>query len=179
MLQPTKLFLILLLLTTTLFAQQKDTSTTVGSQIKMTFPSIYFKNKSTDYAAMPYTVDSCFNYITKHVKDIKAYVIWRDSSETEVLTNKRIKKLKTDLNKYTPSREIYIQSMGKEQKISQHTIAKGDVQFLRALNTAFDISETTIPIKKKWKKNHGVHPRIWCLSCWKRGAFFKKRASSK
>lgn len=69
--------------------------------------------------------------------------------------------------------------MGKEQKISQHTIAKGDVQFLRALNTAFDISETTIPIKKKWKKNHGVHPRIWCLSCWKRGAFFKKRASSK
>lgn len=96
MLQPTKLFVILLLLTTTLFAQQKDTSTTVGSQIKMTFPSIDSKTKVPIMLQCLIQLIPALNYITKHVKDIKAYVIWRDSSETEVLTNKRIKKLKTD-----------------------------------------------------------------------------------
>jgi len=170
----TKLLLIFLLLTTSLFSQQKETNTTTSGQLKMTFPSIYFKNKTTAYAAMPYTIDSCFNYIAQHIKDIKTYVIWRDSSETEALTNKRIKKLKTDLNKYTPSREIYIHSMGKEQKISQHTIAKGDVQFLLSLNAVFDISETASLTDKKAKKNHALHPRVWCWRCWKRGAFFKK-----
>lgn len=123
---------------------------------------------------MPYTVDSCFNYIAKHIKDIKAYVIWRDSSEAEALTNKRIKKLRADLNKYTPAREIYIESMGKEQKIAQQTIAKGDVPYLLSLNAVFDISETASLITQKVKKNHALHPRVWCWRCWRRGAFFKK-----
>lgn len=172
MLHPKNLLIPFLLLTTTLFAQQKDTIATANSQLQMTFPSIYFKNKTTDYATMPYKVDSCFKYIAQHNKDIKTYVIWRDSSETEALTNKRIKKLKTDLNKYTPSREIYIHSMGKEQKISQHTIAKGDLKFLLSLNAVFDISETASLTDKKAKKNHALRPRVWCWRCWRRGAFF-------
>lgn len=55
-------------------------------------------------------------YIAIHIKDIKDFVIWRDSSETELLTSKRIKKLKADLNQYTPSKEINIQSIGKSKK---------------------------------------------------------------
>jgi len=150
----------------------------------MTFPSIYFKNKTTDYATMPYTVDSCFNYIAQHINDIKAYVIWKDSSETEQLTNKRIRKLRLALKKYAPAAEIYIHTMGKQQKLAPHTIATGvgeeQVQFLLSLNAVFDISETGDKIEKQWKKKgHGNNPRIWCWKCWKRGAFFKKRASLK
>ncbi len=60
----------------------------------MTFPGIYFKHNSTDYADMPYTVDSCLGYTATHIKDINDFVIWRDSLETEKLTNRRIKKLR-------------------------------------------------------------------------------------
>ena len=175
--QTAKLLLILLFVTTGLFGQETEIDRLIKSELQMTFPSIYFKHNSTDYAAMPYTVDSCFNYIATHIKDINDLVIWQDSTEIEPLTNKRIKKLKVGLNKYTSSKEISIQLMGKEQKISRRTINMGakdtQIQYLLSLNSVFEIATTRFPIIKK-EKNHIEHPRIYCWDCWKSGFHMNK-----
>jgi hypothetical protein len=165
-LKKVKIVLILLVCTTCLRAQVKEMD---SGELKMTFPSIYFKHNSTDYATMPYTVDSCFKYIAFHFKDnINSLVIWRDSAETEELTYKRIKKLKIGLNKYKPSGKIEIYSMGKEQKISRHTINMSlnptEIQYLLTLNSVFDFSKTRFPNRKK---DHRMRPRWWCILCWK------------
>ena len=142
----------------------------------MIFPSIYFKTNTTDYAAMPYTADSCFKYIAADLKHISEFVIWRDSSETDKLTNRRIKKLKIELNKYTPNNKINIRSMGKAQKISQSTISKGidntQNDYLLSLNNVLDISKTRLPIEKKLKKPHAERPRLFCWHCWRLGRFW-------
>jgi len=172
-----KIVLILLLAPAGLRGQHSGAHGLVNGELRMTFPSVYFKNNSTDYAAMPYTADSCFKYIAAHIKDINSYVIWRDSSETEELTNKRIKKLKTELNNYTPSGKIKIRPMGEAQKISRRTIDMGvnpkQIQYLLSLNSVFDVSGVVFRVTKKSKKNHALHPKIWCWRCWKRRAFFK------
>jgi hypothetical protein len=176
-----KIIFMLLACTTWLHAQVIETDSWRNSgELKMTFPGIYFEHNSIDYAAMPYTVDSSFKYMALHVKDIYSFVIWRDSSETEDLSNKRIIKLKLDLNKYTPSNRIDIRSMGVEQKISRRTIDKAvdstHFEYLLSLNSVFDISKTRFLIKKKWKyKSHIELPRLWCLSCWRHGFHIKER----
>jgi len=167
-----KIALVLIFLSAGLRAQVTEMARLMDSELKMTFPSIYFKNNSTDYAAMPYTADSCFKYIAQCVKEINSYVIWRDSSEPEQLTNKRIKKLKAGLKKYTPSRKITICTMGEAQKVSRETIAKGSnhkqTQYLLSLNSVFDIS--AVKARKK-KKTH------WCVLCFVQGKCppFKKK----
>ena len=176
----TKLLLILLVATSGLHCQVTEIDRLIKGELQMTFPSIYFKTNSVGYAAMPYTVDSCFKYIAIHINDINSLVIWRDSSETEQLTTKRIKKLKTGLHKYTPSGKITILSMGKAQKISQQTIQMAadsvQIHYLLSLNSVFDVSGVIIPGNKKgWlKKPHTERPRLWCLNCWKRGRFSKE-----
>lgn len=150
----------------------------------MTFPSIYFKHNSTEYAPMPYSVDSCFKYIAANINDIVGYTIWRDSLETDALTKSRIKKLKKGLDKFASSGQIEIQSMGKQQKISRHTINKGvdkkQIQYLLSLNSVFDISKTAGGSRKKWKyRNHIEAPRPWCFSCWKNGFHIKRRMQMK
>jgi hypothetical protein len=179
----TKIILILLVCSTWLHAQVKETDSRLGNEdLKMTFPGIYFKHNSTDYAAMPYTVDSCFKYMAFYVKDIYSFVIWRDSAETEELTNKRIDKLKAELNKYTPSKKIDIISMGEQQKISRHTINlevnSERIQYLLSLNSVFDISKTRFPTGSKWK-NHIERPRLFCWECWKSGFHIKLRRQLK
>lgn len=174
----TKLLLIFLVVAAGLQGQNIEIDGLIKGELKMTFPSIYFKNNSVDYAAMPYTVDSCFKYIATHIKDIKSFVIWRDSSEKDQLTKRRIKKLKADLNKYTPADIIDIQTMGKTQKISQSTIHKGvdykQIQYLLSLNSVFDIYTTgVLTEKKRTKKSHIERPRLWCLKCWKNRRFSK------
>jgi hypothetical protein len=177
--QVTKLIFLFLVVSTWLFAQNKETDRLIKGELKMTFPSIYFKHKSTDYATMPYAVDSCYKYIALHIKDINDYVIWRDSLETDQLTKKRIKKLKTGLNQYTPSLNIYIESMGKEQKISRATINltndNQQIQYLLSLNSVFDISKTHLLTEKKWwqRRTH-YEGRYLCFGCWRRGAFTKE-----
>ena len=52
----------------------------MDQELKMTYPSIYFVLNSTEYAVMPYTVDSCFKYIAANIKYLNSIVIWRDSS---------------------------------------------------------------------------------------------------
>ena len=156
-----KLILVLLFISPTLSGQNVEIQTSINNgELKMSFPSIYFKHKATDYATMPYTVDSCFKYIALHIKDINDLVIWRDSLETEKLTNQRIKKLKTELSKYKVS-GIYIKSMGKEQKISRRTIEDStdstQIKYLLSLNSVFDISRTKTPIKPH---------KGWHLPCW-------------
>ena len=156
----------------------------------MTFPSIYFKHNSADYASMPYSVDSCFRYIAANFDDIVSYTIWRDSLETDALSKRRIKKLKTDLNRFTPAGQVEIQSMGKEQKISRYTINKGkdkkQIQYLLSLNSVLDISKTaSLGIgsaggKKKWRyRNHIEAPRPWCWGCIKNGYHIKRRMQMK
>lgn len=118
-LNPRRITLIIFLAFTSLRAQNPEIERLMEGELKMTFPSIYFKSRSTDYAAMPYTVDSCLKYIATNFKNISGYFIWRDSSETEKITGARIKKLNAGLAKYKLPRKIFIESMGKEQKISR------------------------------------------------------------
>jgi len=134
--------------------QSSDVETRIkNGELQMSFPSIYFKNNSIDYAEMPYTVDSCFKYIAEHIKYLNSLNVWRDSSETDQLTYKRIKKLRSDLDKYTQA-QLNIKSIGNSQKISQRTIRSGkdmaQIEYLRSLNSVFDVSGA---IRKK-KKCH-------------------------
>ena len=175
----TKLTIIFLYLSTRLLGQNAKIDRLVDSELKMTFPSIYFKPNSTDYALLPYTVDSCFNYIAEHIEDINDLVIWRDSLENEKLTNQRIKKLKIGLSKRKETRNIYIESMGNKQKISRHTIEmaneKYQTQYLLSLNCVFEIAKTYLTSEKKWwqRRTH-YEGRYLCFGCWRRGAFTKE-----
>lgn len=173
-----KLFLAFFLAGVSSLAQQTDMSRLIQEELSMTFPSIYFKNNSTDYAVMPYVVDSCFKYIANNVKDIVSYVIWRDSLEPEKLSKQRIKKLKTDLKKYAPKNHVKIESMGSAQKISRNTIRKADKQqqeYLLTLNSVLDVSGTHMEADAG-NRSHIFHPRIWCWKCWKSGFHMDKRS---
>lgn len=167
-----KLVLAFLLISRGLEAQQPEIDRLIGNELKMTFPSIYFVHNTTDYATMPYTVDSCFKYIALHFKeDYNSLVIWRDSAETEQLTNARIEKLKQGLRKYLPSGKIEIHSMGNEQKVSRKTISmttdSAKVAYLLSLNSVLDFSKTRFIPPAKVKKarrrlvwtgwRHGFH----------------------
>ena len=169
--QTAKIALALLVVTTCIRSQDKEIQTRLNNgELKMNFPSIYFKNNSTDYAAMPYSADSCFNYIAKNIKDINDLVIWRDSLETEKLTRRRIKKLKSALSKHKETCSVYIESMEEEQKISRHTIEMGtdstQIKYLLSLNSVFDISKTRFPPEKKDKKKNRRR-LVW--TGWKTG----------
>lgn len=177
----TKIIFLLLLLTTTLQAQNPEVEKLIEGELKMTYPSIYFVHNSTEYAVMGYTVDSCFKYIAGHLKYLNSIVIWRDSSETEQMTTARIKKLKLDLNKYVPARNINIESMENQQKLSQRTINKASNdkqrQYLLSFNSVLDVSGA-IRHRKKWRRTH-VEGRIFCRECWQRGVFFRKKVKKK
>lgn len=165
-----KYVLIVFLFSTKLLAQESEIDRLIQSELKMTFPSIYFKHQSADYAAMPYSVDSCLNYIARNFdENINSLVIWRDTAETEALTNKRIKKLKTALKKYLKTKEFEIYSMGNEQKVSRHTIKMttecSKINYLLTLNSVFDISKTRRPFSKKL--SHLYRPKLFCWACFK------------
>ena len=174
----TKFFLIFFIVAKGLCAQSTEIDGLIKGELVMTYPRVYFKNNTTDYAAMPYSADSCFKYIAANLKDVRGFVIWRDSSETEQLTTKRIKKLKADLHKYTLSAKIYIESMKGAQKIAQLTIEKSNSyeqrQYLLSLNAVFDVYTTAmLPEKDLGKKSHVYHPRFWCFNCWRAHRFTK------
>src|SRR5687768_11512629 len=137
-------FILFLILGISSPAQNAEVEKLMEGELKMTYPSIYFVHNSTEYAVMPYPVDSCFKYIAGHIKYLNSIVIWKDSSETEFLTNARIKKLKYDLNKYVPSNNIRIESMENLQKLSQRTINKASDdkqrQYLLSFNSVLDVS---------------------------------------
>jgi hypothetical protein len=175
-----KILFTLCVVSLRIVSQNKEIENVIEGELKMTFPSIYFKHGSTDYAIMPYTADSCFKYIAIHFEDnINSLVIWRDSTETEQLTNKRIEKLKTGIKKHLSSKDVTIHSMDEEQKISRRTIYSTSdsarIQYLFSLNSVFDISKTQFPVEKKsTKRSHVDHPRIWCPKCWKNHRFSKE-----
>jgi hypothetical protein len=153
----------------------------IASELKMSFPSIYFKHNSTDYALMPYSVDSCFKQIALHYDDeINSLVIWRDSAETEELTIKRIKKLRLSLNKYIRSGKIEIHSMGNQQKISRKTINMtsdtSKIKYLLSLNSVLDISKTRVQKGIPKTESHIFHPKIWCWNCWKSGFHLDRKS---
>jgi hypothetical protein len=135
--------------------QDPEIDRLIDNEFKVTFPGVYFKHNTIEYATMPYTVDSCFKYIALHIKDINDLVIWRDSLETERLTQQRIKKLKIELRKYKVT-GIRIESMRKEQKISRRTIEAGtgsaQIKYLLALNSVFEIAQTRL----QNKASHGL-----------------------
>lgn len=165
-----KLVLALFFISHGLQAQEAEIDRLMRNELKMTFPSVYFKHNSTDYAPMPYTADSCYKYIALHFKEnINSLVIWRDSAETEELTSKRVEKLKQGLRKYIPSGTIEIHSMGTEQKVSRQTIRmiadSMKVAYLLSQNSVFDVSKTRFPpVKRKVRRRliwtgwrHGFH----------------------
>lgn len=163
-----KLTIALLFISTGLCGQVSEIDRLIQNEFKMTFPSIYFKHNSTDYAPMPYKIDSCLKYIAlNYNKDINSLVIWQDVTETEALTYKRIKKLRAGLRKYIRNDAIEIISMEQEQKISRRTINmtsdKSKIDYLLSLNSVFDISKTRIPSKKKKVRRH----LVW--TGWKTG----------
>ena len=175
------ILLILFFFSDSLHAQNPEVQRLMEQELKMTYPSIYFAHNSTDYAVMPYTVDSCFKYIAANIKYLNSIVIWRDSSETELLSGARTKKLKLDINKYIPSRNVNIESMGNLHKLSQRTINKAsndkELQYLLSFNSVLDVSGA-IRKRKKWRRTH-VEGRIFCMECWQCGVFFRKKVKKK
>lgn len=169
----------LLLVANVLFSQNNDLNRLPDKELQMTFPSIYFKHNSTNYADMPYKVDSCFKHIALHFdQNINSLVIWRDSLETEVLTNARIKKLSAQLKKHLRKNNFEIISMADQQKISRYTLQKTDEQtnrdYLLSLNSCFDFSKTKVPLKTT--NSHIIRPKIWCKDCWKNGFHLDKKS---
>jgi REP element-mobilizing transposase RayT len=174
-----KLTLILLLVSTKLLGQDKEIDRLIQGEFKMTFPSIHFNHKTTDYAKMPYSADSCLKYIASHFdENINSLVIWRDTSETEVLTTKRIKKIKTALKKYLQTKEFEIYSMGNEQKVSRHTIKmtsdSSKIKYLLTLNSVFDISKSRRPLPPS--QSHIFRPKLFCWNCLKKGYHLDKKS---
>lgn len=138
-------------------AQSSELNTRLSNgELKMRFPGIYFEHNSTEYAKMPYRLDSCFMYIAKHVEDIKNYVIWRDSAEPEGLTQKRLRKIKAELKPYVSTGSIHIESMKAQQKISRYTMrqaeSRAQFQYLLTLNSVFEVSVSRLPDMGKKKK---------------------------
>lgn len=172
--------IIVFLLTTNFIGAQFNAATHLPSgELTMTFPSIYFQHHSTQFANMPYTVDSCLKYIASHFnKNINSLVIWRDSTESEKITNARIKKLKPELKKYIRDGKFEIVSMNDAQKISQHRIQnalnKTETDYFITLNNCFDFSKTKIP--NNTQQSHIIRPKIWCKDCWKHGFHMDKKS---
>ncbi len=167
-----KFIVLLFLFSASLLAQRSDIDTRMeNGELKMTFPSIYFKHNSTEYAKMPYSVDSCFKYIAAKIKELNSYPVWRDLNEKERLTIMRIEKLKADIAKYVPSNKIQFQSMGSAQKISRHSISKANsiqADHLITLNSVLDVSGALKNKEMGQKKQRRGFPRlVWCG--WKRG----------
>jgi len=173
---------ILLFLSTGLPGQDSEVATRLESgELKMTFPSIYFKHNSIDYAPMPYSADSCFKYIATKIKELNSYPVWRDIHEKERLTYFRIKKLQEDLYNYLPSNNIRFQSMGAAQKISKQTIQKADathVEYLLTLNSVLDVSGAIKNKTNKEKKQRRGIPRlVWCG--WQYGFHWSSKGKTK
>lgn len=180
----TKFISLLLFLSTQLPAQVSEIDRLIQNELKMTFPSIYFQHNSTVYAKMPYTADSCYKYIAHNFNaDVTQLVIWRDSAETEALTNERIKILKAGLMKYMSVKKIKIESMEEEQKVSRQTIGltsdSSKINYLLSLNSVMDFSNTNFPVKKKNLSDHVMHPKIYCLACWAHGFWAIERHQRK
>lgn len=160
-------------------AQNNSENHLPSRELVMTFPSIYFQHNSTQYADMPYKVDSCLKYIASRFNEnINSLVIWRDSTESEKITEARIKKLKPELKKYIKDGKFEIVSMNDAQKISQYTIQninnKTQANYLTTLNSCFDFSKTKIP--NITKQSHVIRPKIWCKDCWKNGFHMDKKS---
>ncbi len=152
------------------YGQEPQIDRLIKSELKMTFPSIYFKHLSLEFAEMPYSVDSCCRYIGSHFEQsLNSLVIWRDSLENEDLTNKRIKKIKPLLRKYLKSKEIEICSMRHEQKISRKTIGLTHdslkINYLLTLNSVLDFSKTRKTLTTR--PSHLYRPKIFCWGCIK------------
>ncbi len=165
-------------------AQEAEIDRLIQNELKMTFPSIYFKHNSLSYAPMPYSVDSCLNYIALNINDINDLVMWQDSSETQVLMEERMRKIRRALKKYKETRSITIVPIYKKQKIASTTIAMttdpSKVQYLLSLNSVFEISKTRIsPERKWWQRRTHKEGRYLCYACWQRGAFSKENRQRK
>jgi hypothetical protein len=164
------------ILSNLLCGQSKEVDRLIQNELKMTFPSVYFKNKSTDYAPMPYTADSCFKYIANNIEYINSMALWRDSSESIELAQQRIKKIKDGLRKHIRTRRIRIKKISGRQKISSYTIYTGtdsrQVDYLLSLNSVLDVS--ALIVLPPGKKSHGEKPRWWCRWCWERGLMTAK-----
>jgi hypothetical protein len=163
------IFLFLLLFACCFQAQENEIDRLMESELKMTFPSIYFKNLSADYATMPYTADSCFKYIAKNKNDIHSLVLWRHATENDQLTLNRARKIETELKKFMPEK-MEIISMGTAQKISQKTIKEASdslqTQYLLSMNSVLDVPKTKNGGRKARKfRNHIESPRLFCWGC--------------
>lgn len=181
--QSAKLIIAFLCAIPLLRAQEAEVDRLLEGELKMTFPAIYFKHNSADYAVMPYSVDSCLKYIAHNFDEsVNSLVLWRDSAETEVLANKRIQKLKLALKKNLKNTGADIYSMGDQQKISRYTIKQTNnsdkIHYLLSLNSVFEISKTRINNKLKYT-NHIMRPSISCWGCWKSGFHWRTRMKFK
>ncbi len=176
-----KLTVLLFCVSTRLQAQEPEVDRLIQNEFKMTFPSIYFKHQSSEYATMPYTADSCFKHLAMHFKDeVSSLVMWRDSAETEELTLKRIGKIKRALAKYVDA-EPDIHSMGAQQKISRETMRKTsdklNKEYLLSLNSVLDLSKTRFPKDGPTRAlAHVLRPKIWCFKCWRSGFHMDRKS---
>lgn len=159
-----------------IFAQNKEIDRLIRSEFKMTYPSIYFKNQSAEFAPMQYSADSCFKYIAENMEYITSMVLWRDSSESDELVRLRIKTLKKGIRKYIRTHRIRIKVVNDAQKIPSRTIYTGtdstQIRYLLSLNSVLDVS--ALKVIPPGKKSHAQKPRWWCRWCWARGQMTAK-----
>jgi hypothetical protein len=169
------IFLFILSTSLNLYSQPPE----ISDELKMTFPSIYFKNNSVEYAEMPYTTDSCFKYITGHKKEVGYMVVWHDPGEPDVIAIERLDKVKNEIAKYHPEGKIHFVIMSEESKLSKETIEKArtpeEKKYLLALNSVIDYSPSRINKNQGTYYNHIWYPRPWCLACWKHGFHTRQR----
>ncbi len=161
------------------YAQSSDLDHRMENELQMNFPGIYFKHNSTDYAKMPYTVDSALKWIAKNFDDnINSLVMWHDSAESDFLINRRMQKIKFALRQYTKSTAYEIYVMGHEQKIARHTIQQANnderKEYLLSLNSVFEVSKSKITSTVKYT-GHILKPSIFCWGCWKSGFHWRTR----
>lgn len=119
-----------------------------AGELQMDFPGIYFRHNSTEYAPMPYRVDSCLRYLIQHYDDIRSFVMWRDSSESEKLSADRISKIEADLQALKFHKTFRTRSMGNAQKVSYYTIRQcnsvAEADRLLSLNSVFEIAKSRL-----------------------------------
>lgn len=161
------------------FQVNAQTADIPGEQ-KMTFPSVYFRSNSVEYAEMPYTADSCYKYIAGHKKNEIGYlIVWHDPSEPDVIASQRLDKVKAEIAKYHPAGKIRIVFMNEGNKISKETLEKArttdEKKYLLMLNTSIDYSPTRTNKNQGTYYNHIWYPRPWCLACWRHGFHIRER----
>jgi hypothetical protein len=125
-----KFYILLFLFLSTIFFGQID--------CRKKERNIYFKINSTKYINKRSSLDSIFKFISANIGH-EALSIYKDESETDELTDRRIIKIKHDLLKYT-NKDVKIRKAGTWQNYAKNTYSK----YISAIRIMLEVVERPI-----------------------------------